>query len=124
MSRRNLVWIGVVLAITLLFYALSPMRAGPEPVNRAYEALVEVDGLVRRHHVEPVADEHLVEGAIRGMMRKLDPYSGYIGPGEIETRMAFALEPIPRDTRIRVVEIQGSRVRVERAYPAAETAAD
>lgn len=37
------------------------------------------------------------------------------GPGEIETRLAFADEPIPRDTRIRVIEMQGSRVRVERA---------
>ena len=37
------------------------------------------------------------------------------GPNEIETRLAFADEPIPRDTRIRVVEIQGSRVRIERA---------
>lgn len=41
------------------------------------------------------------------------------GPHEIETRLAFADEPIPRDTRIRVVELQGSRVRVERAAPLA-----
>ena len=41
------------------------------------------------------------------------------GPGEVETRLAFADEPIPRDTRIRVVEMQGSRVRVERAVPTA-----
>jgi membrane-bound ClpP family serine protease len=33
--------------------------------------------------------------------------------------LAFADEPIPRDTRIRVVELQGSRVRVERAVPLA-----
>ena len=39
------------------------------------------------------------------------------GPHEIETRLAFADEPIPRDTRIRVIELQGSRVRVERAVP-------
>lgn len=41
------------------------------------------------------------------------------GPHEIETRLAFADEPIPRDTRIRVIEVQGSRVRVERAVPLA-----
>ncbi len=41
------------------------------------------------------------------------------GPHEIETRLAFADEPIPRDTRIRVIELQGSRVRVERAVPLA-----
>jgi membrane protein implicated in regulation of membrane protease activity len=39
------------------------------------------------------------------------------GPHEVETRLAFADEPIPRDTRIRVIELQGSRVRVERAVP-------
>ena len=42
------------------------------------------------------------------------------GPHEIETRLAFADETIPRDTRIRVVELQGSRVRVERAVPVAD----
>src|SRR6218665_2997258 len=45
------------------------------------------------------------------------------GPHEIETRLAFADEPIPRDTRIRVVELQGSRVRIERAVPLADAAA-
>jgi len=40
------------------------------------------------------------------------------GPHEIETRLAFADEVIPRDPRIRVIELQGSRVRVERAVPA------
>lgn len=40
------------------------------------------------------------------------------GPHEIETRLAFADETIPRDTRIRVIEVQGSRVQVERAATA------
>ncbi len=46
------------------------------------------------------------------------------GPHEIETRLAFADETIPRDTRIRVIELQGSRVRVERATPVADAPAD
>lgn len=46
------------------------------------------------------------------------------GPHEIETRLAFADETIPRDTRIRVIELQGSRVRVERAVPVADAAAE
>lgn len=44
------------------------------------------------------------------------------GPHEIETRLAFADEVIPRDTRIRVLEQQGARVRVERAVPLADDA--
>jgi len=45
------------------------------------------------------------------------------GPHEIETRMAFSLERIEPGTRIRVVELQGTRVRVEPAA-ASETALD
>ncbi|MGG7462807.1 MULTISPECIES: NfeD family protein [unclassified Plantibacter] len=37
------------------------------------------------------------------------------GPHEIETRLAFADERIETGTRIRVVELQGSRVKVEPA---------
>ncbi len=44
------------------------------------------------------------------------------GPHEIETRLAFADEVIPRDTRIRVLEQQGARVRVERAVPLTDDA--
>lgn len=39
------------------------------------------------------------------------------GPMEIETRMAFADERIEPGTRIRVVEQQGTRIRVEPATP-------
>ena len=45
-------------------------------------------------------------------------------PEQARDRLAFADETIPRDTRIRVVELQGSRVRVERAAPAAEATAE
>ena len=44
------------------------------------------------------------------------------GPNEIETRMAYALERIEAGERIRVIELQGTRVRVERI--AAEPPAD
>jgi len=37
------------------------------------------------------------------------------GPREIETRMAFSLERIEVGERIHVVDLQGTRVRVERA---------
>lgn len=44
------------------------------------------------------------------------------GPNEIETRMAFSLEKIEPGTRIRVIELQGTRVRVERADGATPSA--
>ena len=36
------------------------------------------------------------------------------GPNEIETRMAYSDERIEPGTRVRVIELQGTRVRVER----------
>lgn len=44
------------------------------------------------------------------------------GAGEIERRMAFADETIPQGTRIRVVQMYGSRIKVERLVPVAPPA--
>ena len=85
MSRRNLVWIVVIVALALLFYSLPPMAAERATVRRTYSPLTEVDALIRQRYVEAITDQRLVEGAIRGMMRQLDPYSGYIGPAEMES---------------------------------------
>ncbi len=49
-----------------------------------YRILVEVDALARQRFVERIVDDRLVDGAVHGMMRRLDPYSGYIGPDELE----------------------------------------
>ncbi len=85
MSRRNLIWIVVLIAIALLFYRLPQMAAEQDTVTKSYGPLVEVDALIRQNYVEPITDDRLVEGAVRGMMRQLDPYSGYIGPEEMES---------------------------------------
>ena len=85
MSRRNLIWIAVILAIAVMFCRLPRMAAEPDALRRSYGPLLEVDALVRQKYVEPVTDERLLDGAIRGMMRQLDPYSGYIGPAEMES---------------------------------------
>jgi len=39
---------------------------------------------VERNYVEEIDRRELMEGAIRGMLSKLDPYSSYIPPAEIE----------------------------------------
>ncbi len=85
MSRRNLVWLVVLAALAFLFYRLPRMAAGPDALHRAYRPLIEVDALIRQNYVEAVTDPRLAEGAVRGIMRELDPYSGYIGPAEMES---------------------------------------
>jgi len=59
------------------------MAAKQDAVTNTYGALVEVDALARQQFVEPIDDERLVDGAIRGMMFKLDPYSGYLSASEL-----------------------------------------
>ena len=83
MSKRNLIWLGVVVVVALAFYHLAPMAAQQDTVHRTYAPLVEADALIRQRFVETIDDDRLVVGAIRGMMLKLDPYSGYISPDEL-----------------------------------------
>jgi carboxyl-terminal processing protease len=69
--------------IALMFLQLPPMVAKQDSVVNTYRALVEVDALAKQQFVEPIRDDRLVDGAIRGMMLQLDPYSGYIAPDEL-----------------------------------------
>ncbi len=80
MTGRNTIWLCILVIITTMFYRLSPMIAEQDTVYRTYAPLVEVDALIKRHFVEQSPDRKLVDGAIRGMMLQLDPYSGYITP--------------------------------------------
>ncbi len=81
--RHSLTWTIMFGVIALMFLRLPPMVAKQDAVVNTYSALVEVDALARQQYVEPIADDRLVEGAIRGMMLQLDPYSGYVSPEEL-----------------------------------------
>lgn len=69
--------------IVLMFLQLPPMAAKQDSVVHTYSALVEVDALAKQQFVDPIEDDRLVDGAIRGMMFQLDPYSGYIAADEL-----------------------------------------
>lgn len=81
--RHGITWVVVFGVIVLMFLQLPPMAAKQDSVVHTYSALVEVDALAKQQYVEPILDDRLVDGAIRGMMLKLDPYSGYISPEEL-----------------------------------------
>jgi carboxyl-terminal processing protease len=72
----SLVSIGFVAVISVTSQAKSP-----------YEKLrifAQVLAHLERSYVEPVKGEELVYGAIRGMMRTLDPHSAFLMPDEME----------------------------------------
>jgi carboxyl-terminal processing protease len=75
---------GVIVAIVAAFYWLTPRVAQQDAVVRTYAPLVEVEAAIQQHFVEPVEEQELVDGAIRGMMLQLDPYSRYIPPEEFD----------------------------------------
>ncbi|MCE9556903.1 MAG: PDZ domain-containing protein [Planctomycetes bacterium] len=62
----------------------------PNDVNHDRETLellkVFVDSLdqIERNYVKPIDRRELMEAAIQGMLDKLDPYSSYITPGQVD----------------------------------------
>lgn len=87
MHKHTLTWVVILGVIGLMFMRLPLMIARQDSVVNTFSALVEVDALAKQRYVEPISDHRLVDGAIRGMMLQLDPYSGYIAPNELPAFM-------------------------------------
>ncbi len=49
-----------------------------------YKLLVDTIDQVQENYVQRLDRRELIEAAIRGVMEKLDPYSSYVGPGDID----------------------------------------
>ncbi len=81
--KHGITWVVMFGVIVLMFLQLPPMAAKQDSVVHTYSALVEVDALAKQQFVDPIEDDRLVDGAIRGMMFQLDPYSGYIAADEL-----------------------------------------
>jgi len=61
--------------------------AAPERPGASLSLFTEVFSEVRANYVEPVTDQKLVEGAIKGMIGGLDPHSGYMDAKEYKEMM-------------------------------------
>lgn len=83
MHRSGITWLILFAVIVMMILRLPPMIARQDTLVNTYGPLVEVDALARKKFVAPIQPEKLVRGAIRGMMRELDPYSGYIPPEQL-----------------------------------------
>ena len=81
--------------IALLPLASPTSRAAPDAGRAVTVKLFnEVFDQVKANYVEPVTDQKLVEGAIKGMLASLDPHSSYMDAKEyremmVETRGEF-----------------------------------
>jgi len=73
MSARNILVIVSAALISVICYHRS--------VHTRYAGLLaDVMGTISAQYVEPVSQRDLFEGAMEGMTRRLDEYSGYIDP--------------------------------------------
>ena len=75
-----------MLSILILLGTATPMMAQEEtesPPANSYEklkAFSEILSLVESNYVEEVGSDELIEGAIKGMVKTLDPHSSYLPP--------------------------------------------
>lgn len=82
---------GWAIAWATTFLVLSHVTFADEPAKPAAADDIELLKLfadtfdqVERNYVKDIDRRQLMEAAIRGMLSKLDPYSNYIGPEEID----------------------------------------
>lgn len=88
-----ILFVGVVLGLGLavsatVWTALSTDRhaSAPAPNHSAESAalVAEVIDRVRREYVDRIDDRQLVDSAIRGILKELDPHSSYLDPTQYE----------------------------------------
>jgi len=87
MNRRHLfAVVVVVLALVAGTWAMGQNQV-QETQDNTYsniERFIQVLTKVRDHYAEPVASDKLMDAAIRGMLRTLDPYSQYLDTDEAQ----------------------------------------
>ena len=79
MSRRHLVWVGLLAALFALGWRVGRSSAtSPSGLYRNLDVFVEVLDKIEQNYVDVADPRALIEGGIRGMLRGLDPYSQYL----------------------------------------------
>jgi len=81
----------VLFLLVVILWTVPIMAAPAETAKKPkdddyelYKMLVDTIDQVERNYVVKVDRRELVESAIRGVLSKLDPYSSYIGPEDLD----------------------------------------
>src|SRR5437867_4702161 len=85
MNRRQII-AGCVLVVALIAgtWAVARVQESNDNTYSNIERFIQVLTKVRDNYVEPVSSDKLMDAAIRGMLRTLDPYSQYLDKEEAE----------------------------------------
>jgi len=85
MNRRQIVAVCVlVVALIAGTWAVARVQETNDNTYSNIERFIQVLTKVRDNYVEPVSSDKLMDAAIRGMLRTLDPYSQYLDKDEAE----------------------------------------
>jgi carboxyl-terminal processing protease len=85
MNRRQA--FAVIVLVTALLagtWAVGRVQESNDNTYANIERFIQVLTKVRDHYVEPVTTDKLMDSAIRGMLRTLDPYSQYLDQDEAQ----------------------------------------
>ncbi len=85
MNRRQIIAVCVlVVALIAGTWAVARVQESTDNTYSNIERFIQVLTKVRDNYVEPVSSDKLMDAAIRGMLRTLDPYSQYLDKDEAE----------------------------------------
>ncbi|HNO80242.1 MAG TPA: S41 family peptidase [Phycisphaerae bacterium] len=85
MQIRHAVWLLTLGLIAAMFCALAPRAAWHQTLVERYRPLLEANTLIENHYVNTVEPQQLTDGALRGLMDALDPYSAYLTVEQMRT---------------------------------------
>jgi carboxyl-terminal processing protease len=84
MNREKFAWITSVVLVALLAFQLPGSLAHRDDDYAFVNTLMTLHRQVAENYVDPVDEEKLRLGAIKGMLDQLDPYTVYVPPAEEE----------------------------------------
>jgi carboxyl-terminal processing protease len=85
MNRRQILAVAIlVVALIAGTWAVGRVQEANDNTYANIERFIQVLTKVRDNYVEPVSTDKLMNAAIRGMLRTLDPYSQYLDKEEAE----------------------------------------
>ncbi|MDO9586183.1 MAG: S41 family peptidase [Syntrophales bacterium] len=92
--KRWMLSLGVVILIVLFSYGDSRVAALDKSAYKTLKTFNEVLDIVEKNYVENVDANTLINGAISGMLKSLDPHSSFMTPDmykelEVDTRGSF-----------------------------------
>lgn len=85
MNRRQILAVAIlVVALIAGTWAVGRVQESNDNTYANIERFIQVLTKVRDNYVEPVSTDKLMDAAIRGMLRTLDPYSQYLDKEEAQ----------------------------------------